>query len=148
MSDLRKLDASALLQELVLLGGIDCLYRIGSLSVDLKEAARSVSFEWQPRHSRSLVTRCLASTQLLAPTQRFSRLTFRLLALHLGEEDVGTYALHNMLTISSGTLRLLCLYDCTHQCSMIGARSLHLLFLEHGFPPHLFSLRLGGGLGG
>ena len=149
MMDLWSLDRVMLLPELTHVGGFESLWLLSSLSQGWKMAISRVPFEWQPDGIRKRQTEmsCLKAGQLSALCSRFAQMKLKSVALRT-TGPIGPITLHQLLLTSWRTLRRLCLYDCSHGCTVAKAFHLQVTLLEHGLPPNLFFFRLGGGLGG
>ena len=138
-----------LLPELTHIGGFESLWLLSSLSQGWKGAIGRVPFKWQPDgiRVRQKEMSCLKTEQIQALCSRFAQMRLKSVALR----TTGPFEpvrLHQLLSMGWRTLRRLCLYDCSHGCTMHKAYLLQVHLLAHGLPPHLFLFRLGGGLGG
>ena len=149
MAELWSLDRVMLLPELTHIGGFESLWLLSSLSQGWKVAIGRVPFEWQPDgiRVRQKEMSCLKTEQIQALCSRFAQMRLKAVALR----TTGPFEpmrLRQLLSRSWETLRRLCLYDCSHDCTLHNAKLLQVHLVEHGLPPHLFLFRLGGGLGG
>ena len=142
MADLWSLDRVMLLPELAHIGGFESLWLLSSLSQGWKMAIGRVPFEWQPDGIRRRQTEmsCLKAEQISALCSRFAQMKLKSVALRT-TGPFGPVMLHQLLLMSWRTLRRLCLYDCSHGCTMLKAYHLQVALLEHGLPPNLFLFR-------
>ena len=149
MADLWSLDRVLLLPELAHIGGFESLWLLSSLNQGWMMAISRVPFEWQPDGIRKRQTEmsCLKAEQISALCSRFAQMKLKSVALRT-TGPFGPWMLHQLFPRSWRTLRRLCLYDCSHSCTLEKANLLQFDLLQHGLPPHLFLFRLGGGLGG